>query len=70
MISTVIILAKEYGYFLTFTGVLGDLLLSYVIFRLAPYILKVFGKKELALFANMMGLILMAIGIEFIRSAL
>ncbi len=70
MISLVIILAKEYGYFLTFTGDLGDLLLSYVIFRLAPYILKVFGKKELAVFANMMGLILMAIGIEFIRSAL
>jgi small neutral amino acid transporter SnatA (MarC family) len=30
----------------------------------------VFGKKEIAVFANMMGLILMAIGVEFIRKAL
>lgn len=70
MVSLVIVLAKEYGYALTLAGVLSNLFLSYVLFLLAPYILKVFGKKEIMVFANMMGLILMAIGVEFIRSAL
>jgi multiple antibiotic resistance protein len=69
-ISLVIIFAKEYGYLLTLAGVLSNLLLNYIIFLLAPYILKIFGKKEIMVFANMMGLILMAIGVEFIRVAL
>ncbi|MDR3519489.1 MAG: MarC family protein [Candidatus Pacebacteria bacterium] len=69
-ISLVIIFAKEYGYMLTLAGVLSNLLLNYIIFLLAPYILKIFGKKEIMVFANMMGLILMAIGVEFIRVAL
>ena len=70
MISLVIIFAKEYGYLLTLTGVLGNLLLSYILFRLAPYILRIFGKREIMVFSNMMGLILMAIGVELIRQAL
>ena len=70
MISLVIILAKEYGYVLTLAGIVGNLLLNYLLFWFAPYILKVFGKKEIMVFANMMGLILMAIGVEFIRKAL
>jgi multiple antibiotic resistance protein len=70
MISLVIILAKEYGYVLTLAGIVGNLILNYILFWFAPYILKVFGKKEIAVFANMMGLILMAIGVEFIRKAL
>jgi multiple antibiotic resistance protein len=70
MISLVIILAKEYGYLLTLAGILGNLLLNYIVFRLAPYVLKIFGKREIMVFANMMGLILMAIGVEFIRKAL
>ena len=69
-ISLVIIFAKEYGYILTLAGVLSNLILNYIIFLLAPYILKIFGKKEIMVFANMMGLILMAIGVEFIRVAL
>jgi multiple antibiotic resistance protein len=69
-ISLVIILAKEYGYFFTLVGILVNLLLNYILFFLAPYILKIFGKKEIMVFANMMGLILMAIGVEFIRKAL
>jgi multiple antibiotic resistance protein len=70
MISLVIILAKEYGYLLTLAGILSNLILNYLIFIVAPYILKIFGKKEIAVFANMMGLILMAIGVEFIKVAL
>jgi len=70
MISLVIILAKEYGYLLTLAGILANLLINYIVFCLAPYILKVFGKKEVVIFGKMMGLILMAIGVEFIRTAL
>ena len=70
MISLVIILAKEYGYLLTLAGILANLLINYIVFCIAPYILKVFGKKEVVIFGKMMGLILMAIGVEFIRTAL
>lgn len=70
MISLVIILAKEYGYLITLIGVLSNLLLNYLLFHIAPSILKIFGKREIMVFANMMGLILMAIGVEFVRKAL
>ncbi len=70
MISLAIILSKEYGYVLTLTGVAANLLLSLVLFKYASRVLRVLGRKGTLAFAKVMGLILVAIGVEFVRSAL
>ncbi len=67
-ITSVVILAKQYGFILTLAGIILNLILSYILFMFSDVILKVLGKKGALIFANMMGLILMAIGVEFIKS--
>lgn len=69
MITSAVILAKEYGYLLTLAGVAANLLLSLLLFKYAYFIVRVLGKKGTLVFAKVMGLILVAIGVEFIRSA-
>lgn len=67
-ISSVVILSKEFGYLYTFLGIAINLLLCYLLFRFASLIPKLLGNKGAMIFANIMGLILMAVGVEFIRS--
>ena len=69
-ITSVIILGKEYGYSLTLFGIITNLVLSYILFRFSHLVVRVLGTKGVLLFANIMGLILMAIGIEFIKKSL
>lgn len=70
MITLAVILSKEYGYVLTLAGIAANLLLTRVLFRYAYLVLKVLGKKGALAFAKVMGLIIVAIGVEFIRNAL
>ncbi len=70
MITSAVILSKEYGYFLTLAGVVANLILSKVFFHYSGIILKLLGKKGSLAFAKVMGLILVAIGVEFIRNVL
>ena len=69
-ITSSVILAKEYGYLLTLVGIVVNLLLTRLLFRYAHVILKILGKKGTLAFAKVMGLIIVAIGVEFVRSAL
>ncbi|MEK9151775.1 MAG: MarC family protein [Patescibacteria group bacterium] len=69
-ITSAVILAKQYGYAVTLTGVAANLILSYILFRYADVILRLLGAKGTLVFAKVMGLILVAIGVEFIRSGL
>ena len=69
-ITTTVILSKEYGLLATFVGIVANLALSYLLFHYAHLVLKLLGKKGTVVFAKVMGLILAAIGVEFIRSAL
>lgn len=68
MITTAIILAKEYGVLPTLAGVAVNLALSYVLFIRSDLVLKALGEKGALIFAKFMGLILMAMGVEFIRN--
>lgn len=70
MITSVVILSKEFGYLLTLAGIVVNLALCFILFRFAHIVLKILGKRSAMVFAKMMGLILMAIGVEFVRSAL
>lgn len=68
-ITATIIFSKEYGYIITLAAIIVNLFLSWILFRYAHYILKILGRSGTMMFAKVMGLILVAIGVEFIKSA-
>jgi len=70
MITSAVILSKEYGYLLVLAGIAANLVLSKILFHYSGLILKLLGKKGTLAFAKVMGLILVAIGVEFVRNAL
>ena len=70
MITTAVILAREYGYGITLLALAANLLLELVLFYRASLILKILGKEGTLAFAKIMGLILTTIGVEFIRSSI
>ena len=70
MITLAVILSKEYGYLATLVGIAANLVLTKILFHFSGIIVRVLGKKGSMAFAKVMGLILVAIGVEFIRSAL
>ncbi len=68
MITTAVILSKQYGYAATLACLAANLLLELLLFYRADVILKILGREGTLAFAKIMGLILMTIGVEFIRS--
>lgn len=70
MIATAVVLAKEYGYVVTLACLAANLILELLLFRRAGFILRLLGREGTLIFAKIMGLILITIGIEFIRSAI
>lgn len=69
-ITTAVILTKEFGYAATLSGLAANLLLSLLLFKYAHVVTKLLGKKGSIVFARVMGLILIAIGVELVRNAL
>ncbi len=69
-ITTVVIFSKEYGLTITIIGIIANLALSWILFRYANFIVKVLGKSGTLIFVKFMSLILVAIGVEFIRNSL
>jgi len=70
MLATSVVLAKEYGYVITLLALAVNLALELLLFIKAGWILKRLGREGTLAFAKIMGLILVTIGVEFIRSAL
>ncbi|MDD5251801.1 MAG: MarC family protein [Patescibacteria group bacterium] len=69
-ISMAIVLVKEYGYLVTLATILINVFLQYLAFRWSFLVLKLLGRHGTSAFAKIMGLIIVAIGIEFIRRGL
>jgi multiple antibiotic resistance protein len=69
-ITTTIILSKTYGQLATLIGIVVNLALSYLCFYYANLAVKLMGRKGMLVFGKVAALILVAIGVEFIRSAL
>jgi len=70
MIATSVVLAKQYGYVITLVGIAINLALELVLLHQADRIFKLLGKEGTLAFAKIMGLILVTIGVEFIRTSL
>jgi multiple antibiotic resistance protein len=69
-ITTTIILSKTYGQLATAIGILVNLALSYLCFYYANLAVKMLGRKGMLVFGKVAALILVALGVEFIRSSL
>ena len=68
-ITAAVIFSKEYGYIFIVLSILGNLFLSWLLFRYAHFVVKILGKSGTLMFMKFMSLILVAIGVEFIRSS-
>ncbi|MGQ9473166.1 MAG: MarC family protein [Candidatus Caldatribacteriaceae bacterium] len=66
-ITSVIILAEKYGYFVPLIATLLALFVTWVILFLAERIAKALGEKIIEVFSRVMGLLLAAIAIEYIK---
>jgi multiple antibiotic resistance protein len=69
-ISMAIILVKEYGYLLTLLGIFVNLVLTLLAFWSAGWLHKTLGRQGAEAFAKIMGLIVMAVGVELVRKGL
>lgn len=69
VITVVILLVQEYGYFLTIIVSLLNLLFTWAVLRNAPFLLQHVGKHGADALKKIMGLILTAIGVHFILAA-
>jgi len=69
-ISMSIILVKEYGYLLTLAAMLINLFLMLVSLWSANLLLRLLGRQGAEAFAKIMGLIVLAVGVELVRKGL
>lgn len=69
MLTLAVILTKEYGYALTLAGIGANLVLTKVLFDRSETVIRMLGRSGSHMLVKVMGLILLGIGIEFIRSA-
>ena len=69
-ITTAVIFTKEFGYVPTLVGLGVNLLLSLLLFKYAHLVTRLIGRKGSLVFARVMGLILIAIGVEFARNGI
>jgi len=67
VITTVMILVGKYGYWIPLIASILNLLLAYFILRYSDRLLKVIGKQGSDVVSRIMGLIIVAIAVEFIR---
>lgn len=67
VITTVIILAGTYGYYVTLLVSLLNLLLAWIVIHNSEFFFKILGKQGSDVLSRIMGLLLTALGVQFIR---
>jgi len=68
-ITAIIILVSQYGVWVPLVAMLVNLFIYWIAMYYAPYIKKVLGEQGLEIMSRVMGLLLVALAIEMIRSA-
>ena len=67
-ITTIIIVSQDYGFLVSLIGLFFALLATYCVMRMGSIIVKKLGGRGIELVSRVMGLILAAFAIEFIKS--
>ncbi len=70
VITTEIILASQFGYTPVLAATIAAIVLSWIVLRASPRIEKAVGGNTLDVAIKVIGLLLGAVGVEFIRSGL
>ena len=68
LMSSVILLAQEYGYLTVVFALFPALVASWLVLGNAPSIKKILGEQPLEILSRVMGLVLLAFAISFIRA--
>ncbi|MCH8003638.1 MAG: MarC family protein [Nanoarchaeota archaeon] len=67
VITVIILLTTEFGYLLTLVASLLNLLITWIVLRQTELLFKIFGRQGSDVVARIMGLILTALAVEFIK---
>lgn len=67
LITVIILLVSQFGYILTFIASLLNLIITWIVLRQTQILFRIFGRQGSDVIARIMGLILTALAIEFIR---
>ncbi len=67
VITTVLILVSTYGYLITLIASAVNLLVTFILLRFSEGFLRIFGKQGADVISRIMGLIILAIAVEFVR---
>ncbi len=67
VITTILILVGIYGYWIPLIASVINLLITFVLLRSSETFLKIFGKQGADVISRIMGIIIVAIAVEFIR---
>ncbi len=70
VITTTILLGQQVGQFLTALAAFVALGLAFIILHFAPLLKNALGEKAINVFSKIMGLLLLALAVEFIRTGL
>lgn len=70
IIALSIIMAKEYGYLITLSGMAVNLALVWLLFHYADLVYRWVGRSGMTATAKIMGIIIVAIGVEMMRKGL
>ncbi len=70
MITTVIVLGQQVGQLVTAAAALLALAVAFVVLHYAPLLRNALGDRVINVFSKIMGLILLALAVEFIRTGL
>ncbi len=67
VITVILLLVNEFGYLLTLIASLLNLLITWVVLRQTALLFRLFGRQGSGIIARIMGLILIALAVEFIK---
>ncbi len=67
VITVIILLVNQFGYWLTLSASLLNLFITWIVLRQTSLLYKIFGRQGSDVIARIMGLILTALAIEFIK---
>jgi len=70
MLTSLILLSNQFGYLITLTATLAALLSSWLVLHYSNVLKRVLGNQIIDVSSKVIGLLLVGIGIEFIRSGL
>jgi len=70
VITTTILLSQQVGMTVTAVAAFVALALAFIILHFAPILKKVLGEKVINVFSKIMGMMLLALAVEFIRTGL